>query len=122
MILNNEEKKSLVNNLSWMITEKKNRYDDQKGNLEEGSQGDYSSELKQAINLLDNIKKTDTIETTGCHRGVNAVNCREFDCSQNRSGICLAANITLESIGSGIVGRLKCVQAEEKEEEEGEKK
>ena len=118
MILNNAEKERIVNKLSWMITEMVHRCDDEKGNLEEGSQGDYSDDLKAAIILLDDIKKTETIETTGCHRGMNAVNCRDFKCGNNRQGICLIAKVTLESIGSGIIGMLKCVQAEAKKEEE----
>jgi len=117
MILNNEEKKRLVDNLSWPIEDMKHRHDELKGNLEQGSQGDYSDELNQMINLLDDIKKTDTIETTGCHRGMNAVNCRDFECSNNRGGICLVTKITLECVALGIVGMLKCVQAEREEKE-----
>jgi len=117
MILNNEEKKRLIDNLSWPIADMKHRHDELKGNLEQGSQGDYSDELNQMISLLDDIKKTDTIETTGYHRGMNAVNCRDFECSNNRGGICLVTKITLECVALGIVGMLKCVQAEREEKE-----
>ena len=113
MIISKEEKTNLVDNLSWMIVEMKHRSDDEKGNLEEGSQGDYSKDLKQAMYLLGNIEKTDTIESTGCHRKSVAVNCRDFDCNFNVSGLCKLSKITLEKVG--IVGKLNCVQAEEKE-------
>ena len=113
MIISKEEKTNLVDNLSWMIEEMKHRSDDEKGNLEVGSQGDYSDELKSAMTLLEDIQKTDTIESTGCHRKSVAVNCRDFDCNFNVSGLCKLSKITLEKVG--IVGKLNCVQAEEKE-------
>lgn len=118
MILTNEEKKRIVENLSWMIKDLRHRHDQLKGNLEEGSQGDYSDELKKAMSLLQDIEKVLTVEVTGCHRKPVSVNCREFTCVSNRQGICALVRITLESIGALIVGRLKCVQAEKLEEGE----
>ncbi len=58
MILNNEEKESIVQHFSWMIKSMKYRHDTLKGNLEEGSQGDYSSELKAAMILLERCQKS----------------------------------------------------------------
>lgn len=126
MILNNKEKKRLVDNLTWMITDMKYKSDESKRNFEEGSEGGYSSELQAAIKLLEDIQKTETVEVTGCHRKIVAVNCREFTsgtrkgCGFNKQGLCVLSNITLERVGSLIVGNLKCVQA--KAEEEGEEK
>ncbi len=119
MILNNEEKKNLVDTLSWMITDMKYKHDETHQNQEYGSQGGYSSELISAIELLDDIKKTETIEITGCHRNLAAVNCRDFKCEFNKQGICTSSQVTLESIGISIVGMLKCVEAQEKEENNG---
>lgn len=122
MILSNEEKKRLVDNLTWMITDMQFKSDAEKRNFEEGSQGGYSSHLQEAMSLLEDIKKTDTIETTGCHRKAVAVNCRAFKgknrCLSNKSGICALAAITLEISSDLIVGSLKCVQAVQFEEEE----
>ena len=111
MILNNEEKKNLVDSLSWMIMDMKHKFD------EAAFGGGYSKELNTAIDLLNDIKKTETVETTGCHRRLIAVNCREFKCDNNKKGLCIVSKVTLESIGS-IVGMLKCVEAQEKSEEE----
>ena len=125
MILNSKEKKCLVDNLTWMITDMKYKSDETKRNFEEGSEGGYSPELQAAIKLLEDIQKTETVEVTGCHRKNVAVNCREFTsgtrkgCDFNRQGLCILSNITLERVGSLIVGKLRCVQA--KVEEEGEK-
>lgn len=128
MILSDKEKKRLVDNLTWMITDMKYKADETKLNVEEGSEGGYSSELKEAMSLLEDIQKTETTETTGYHRKSVAVNCREFTsgtrkgCSLNRQGTCALSKITLESVGSQIVGILKCIQAERLEDEEGEEK
>jgi len=117
MILNNEEKKCLVDNLTWMITDLKWKADQTKLNIEEGSQGGYSPKLTSAIDLLSDIEKIETVETTGCHRGTNSVNCRDFKCGRNQKGTCPSSKITLESVGFPIVGMLKCVEAEEIEKE-----
>jgi len=115
MIFNDTEKKRLVDNLTWMITDMKYKSDAEKCNFEEGSEGGYSSHLQAAISLLADIQKTETIETTGCHKKAMSVNCREFKCPSNRQGICALTRVTLESLGTSVVGMLKCVQAEEVE-------
>ncbi len=118
MILNKEEKKCLIDSLTWMIEDMKHRHDDIKDNLEKGSQGDYSVELKTAMLLLDTIKKTETVETTEYHRKSALLNCQEFDCLKSQQGICNSPKVTLESTGSLILGHLKCVEAEAEEKEE----
>lgn len=133
MILNAKEKKRIVDNLTWMITDMQYKHNENKLNQEEGSQGGYSSHLQAAMELLEDIKKTETIESTGCHRKSVGINCREFiivrdfdlgtkkGCEHNRQGICALSKITLESMKSPIVGMLKCVQAKEIKKEEEEK-
>lgn len=118
MILNNEEKKRVVDSLSWMIGDMKHRHDQLKGNLEEGSQGDYSLRLKEAMELLGVLEKVRTVETTGYHSSSVLVNCREFDCVNNTQGLCCSVGLTLASVGSSIVGILKCVEAEKSEEKD----
>lgn len=118
MILNNEEKKNLIDTLSWMITDMKYKHDETHQNQEYGSQGGYSPELISAIDLLGVIKKTETIEMTGCHRRLMGVNCRDFNCDFNKSGICVLSEATFESMDSGIIGHLKCVMAKKTEERE----
>lgn len=118
MILTSEEKNCIVRSLSWMVEDLKYRHDELKGNLGEGSQGDYSPDLKVAMVLLEDIEKIETIETTGCHRKLILANCREFECVSNRQGICASSKITLESIGTfSLIGQLKCVQATKPGEE-----
>jgi len=123
MILSDKEKKCLVDNLTWMITDMKHKSNETKRNFEEGSAGGYSPQLQAAIQLLEDIEKTETTEVTGCHRKAIGVNCREFTtserkgCALNRQGTCALSKITLETVGSTIVGILKCVQAERDEEE-----
>ena len=118
MILSDEEKRRLVESLSWMIESMKHKSDENKGDVEEGSQGDYSPELKEAMSLLEDVEKTETSETTGYHRKSVAVNCREFDCDLNRQGTCALSKTTLERVGSLIIGTLKCVQAVQSSPEE----
>ena len=118
MILTNEEKERIERNFSWMIDDFKHHHNQSKGNLEEGSQGDYSPELKEAILLLEDVRKVMTVETTGCHRKAVLVNCREFLCMSNRQGVCAASKVTFERMDTLLIGRLKCVQAEKQEPEE----
>lgn len=120
MILSDKEKKCLVDNLIWMIKDIQYKSDETKLNCEKGSEGDYSPKLKEAMSLLEDIQKTETTEITGRHRKSVTVNCREFACRLNRQGTCALSAITLEKISEVLVGRLKCVQAEEKEEEKSE--
>lgn len=118
MILNDAEKDRIIQSLSWMVKELKHRHDELKGNFEEGSQGDYSPELKAAMGLLEDIKKVETTEITGSHRKSTLLNCREFVCLSNRQGICASSKITLESKCLTIIGDLRCVEAEKKEEKD----
>ena len=118
MLLNNEEKKQIVDSLSWMIEDMKHRHDQLKGNLEEGSRGDYIPQLKEAMELLGVLEKVRTIDVIGCHKRSVLVNCREFSCVSNVQGLCCLSQLTLESSGSLIVGGLKCVEAEKSEEKD----
>ena len=46
------------------------------------------------------------------------VDCRNFDCINNRRGICTQERITLQPQGS-IINRLMCAEAERRTEEAG---
>ena len=111
MILNDKEKKRLVENLTWPIVDMKHKFD------MAAIGGSYSPELRELMSLLEDIKKTETTEVTGSHRKSVAVNCRDFKCPSNRQGTCALSAITLEKISDVFVGRLRCVQAEKEEEE-----
>jgi len=52
-----ELKQQTIVTLEWMITDMRWRTDQTKGNLEEGSQGEYSPELTKAIELLKKWKE-----------------------------------------------------------------
>ena len=54
--MNDELKSRVITTLEWMITHMKYRADDLRQNVEEGSQGGYSPELTEAINLLAELK------------------------------------------------------------------
>ena len=118
MILNKTEKERIVTCLSWMVTDFKHRTDEIEGSIEKGISSNYSNELKAAIELLDDIKEIEAVETTGCHRKAVSLNCREFRCRLNRQGICASSKVTLESEGSLIVGKLICEEAEDKTKKE----
>ncbi len=123
MILTEEEKKRITDTLFWMIKEMKHNYDQTKGNFEEGSQGDYSPELKTAIGLLEYVKEITTITITGHHTNPIDLNCREFRCLSNVQGLCSLSTTTLISEGSLIMGNLKCIEAvvkKSKKKNEGE--
>lgn len=110
MILNKEEKKRIVDNLFWMVEDMKHRYDEQKGNVEVQDESAYSNELKEAISLLEDLEKVCPIEMSE-----EGLNCREFECKNNRQGACaLFPRITLASSGALIIGQLKCLEAEGK--------
>ena len=47
----------VIRTLSWMIEDMKHRFDDCRGNLDNGSEGGYSPELTEAIELLDELEK-----------------------------------------------------------------
>jgi hypothetical protein len=117
MIINKEEKESLVKTLSWMIADMRHNYNEVKGNLEEGSQGGYNKKLTEAIQLLDIVEKTKAVEIVGKHRRSIQVNCREFNCSHNQQGVCVLSKITLQSLEFPIIGKLVCAEAQEEEGE-----
>ncbi len=50
-------KQRIIETLEWMTTDMKWRADDTNQNIEEGSQGGYSPELTEAIDLLEELKK-----------------------------------------------------------------
>ena len=50
--MNEDLRKRIIKNLEWMTTDMKWRADQTRLNFEEGSQGGYSPELEDAINLL----------------------------------------------------------------------
>lgn len=116
MILTKEEKQRIVESLSWMITDMKYKSDESRGNLFAGSEGGYSPELTKAIEMFEWIQGIETTEVSGCHRKAVSVNCREFKCALNKSGTCSAPKVTFQS-GGLIVGRLICIEAEEKKDE-----
>lgn len=118
MILNDVEKERIVKSLSWMITDMKHRHDQSKENFQEGSQGDYSPELTEAMRLLEEVIKLDTVGITGFHRKLTLLNCREFICISNKQGVCKSPSITLESKCLTIIGQLKCVEAEKPQDKE----
>lgn len=118
MILNDAEKNRVVTTLSWMITDMKHRHDQSKENFQEGSQGDYSPSLAEAMLLLEEVIKLDTVEVTGFYRKSTLLNCREFTCMLNKQGACKSPSITLESGGTLHIGNLKCVEAEKPQDEE----
>jgi len=47
-----EFKQRLIISLTWLIEDAKHRFDDCKNNLEAGSEGGYSDELKEAMAAL----------------------------------------------------------------------
>jgi len=50
-------RKRIVDTLEWMIKDMRWRADENMRNIEDGSQGGYSPELIEAINLLEELKK-----------------------------------------------------------------
>ena len=54
--MDEELKQRLIRTLEWMTTDMKWRADDTKLNFEEGSQGGYSPELQEGIDLLAELK------------------------------------------------------------------
>ena len=51
-----ELKAEVVEVFEWLVIDSKYRFDDQRQNLEPGSQGGYSPELTKAIALLEKLK------------------------------------------------------------------
>lgn len=55
--LNEGERARCIKSLSWLVADAKHRFDDCRGNLDNGSEGGYSDELTEAIELFDELKK-----------------------------------------------------------------
>ncbi len=51
-----ELKRRIIETLEWMVKDMKWRADDLRNNTEKGSQGGYSPELTEAIELLEELK------------------------------------------------------------------
>ena len=54
--MNEELRLRLITTLEWMTADMKWRADDTKRNFEEGSQGGYSPELQEGIDLLTELR------------------------------------------------------------------
>ena len=119
--------RKIIEKFEWMIVDIKHRHDDLRGNLEEGSQGDYSLELKAAMTLMNELKASTQTIIGGkfIHirgRLKHSLNCKQFKCPGNVSGDCAHERIQLRPIGSPIISHLICEEAEEKEKSEEEKR
>lgn len=55
--LGNGGRLTIIRSLSWMVAEAKQRFNDCRNNLEEGSEGGYDPRLTKAIGLLDALVK-----------------------------------------------------------------
>ena len=55
--MSKELRQRIIKTLDWMVKDMKWRADEVCGNLELTSQGGYSPELQEAINLLEELKK-----------------------------------------------------------------
>lgn len=51
----------IIKSMNWMIKDIKYRADETKQNFEEGSQGGYSPELIEAMNVLDELKSGEEV-------------------------------------------------------------
>jgi hypothetical protein len=47
----------IIKTLEWLVGDAKWRFDQTKNNIDEGSQGGYSEELTEAMNLLEELKE-----------------------------------------------------------------
>ncbi len=54
--MNQKLKQRAIDSLEWLVADAKWRADDTKRNFEEGSQGGYSPELTEAIDVLEELK------------------------------------------------------------------
>ena len=114
----------ILKTLDWVVPEIQHRFDDSKNNLEQGSQGGYSPRLTEAIDLWNELKGVKThgvdLEITKegtVHRQNCLLNCRQFKCCYNHSGMCALKKITFEATGGfASISHLVCSQAKEKSE------
>ena len=54
--MNEHVRQRIIETLDWLVKDATWRADETKLNFEEGSQGGYSPELQEAIDLLDELK------------------------------------------------------------------
>lgn len=54
--MSDRTRQRVITTLSWMVADTKHRFDDCRNNLENGSEGGYSPELTEAIELLEDLK------------------------------------------------------------------
>jgi len=57
MIISPELLDSTIKSLSWLTADAKWRYDEAKGQLDDGSQGGYSEELTEALQALKELQE-----------------------------------------------------------------
>jgi len=55
--MNEETKQRIIKSMEWMIADMKWRHDENRGNLEEGSQGGYSPDLQEAVSVLAELEQ-----------------------------------------------------------------
>ena len=55
--LDEKTRQRIIGTMGWMVKSMKWREDDLRGNLEEGTNGGYSDELKEAMTLLKDLKE-----------------------------------------------------------------
>lgn len=57
--MTSELRQRIIDTLSWMVTDMKHRFDEQKSIFGQRSEGGYSAELTEAIDLLKELKNND---------------------------------------------------------------
>ena len=65
--LNGPTRTRIITSLSRLIADARHRFDDCKNNLDDGSKGGYGDDLKEAIELLDELKKGPSAESGDRH-------------------------------------------------------
>jgi hypothetical protein len=57
MLIDPQLRQRILRSLRWLVRDTQYRFDDQKQNIEPGSQGSYSDELTEAIQLLHELEQ-----------------------------------------------------------------
>ena len=60
-MIDNELRERILRSLRWVVPELEHRFNDCKNNLKEGSQGDYSPELKELIALKQDLEQGELV-------------------------------------------------------------
>ena len=55
-MIDKELRERILQSLRWVVPELEHRFNDCKSNLEEGSEGGYSDELKELISLKQDLE------------------------------------------------------------------